>query len=231
MLIVLGTTYTILLLVTQAAKGPQGWLHDLADNTLTVAALNSPYLSLYFHFLAGILLALLYGGWAEPRLPGPAWQKGILFAFAPCIFSVVVFFPLAGAGVLGFGLNAGPLPIAGNLILHLVYGSVLGLLYGPLMDRELAGPGGTHDQVHANQVVAGTFKGAAIGLSVGLLAGALMGPLAVWLLSAPTATSLALSASWLRLSAILLVSTLGCVIGLLGGQQSSLGQPPPSVSM
>ena len=34
-----------------------------------------------------------------------------------------------GGGLLGMNIGAGPLPILGNLILHLVYGAVLGSAY------------------------------------------------------------------------------------------------------
>ena len=42
---------------------------------------------------------------------------------------MIIFLPLAGGGLLGLGLGAGPLPILGNLLVHLVYGVTLGFLY------------------------------------------------------------------------------------------------------
>lgn len=107
----------------------QRWFDAMAQNVLTErAAVNLPVV-LMLHFAAGIGWAILYALFAEPKLSGPGWRRGIVFSLVPWVASIVVFFPLAGAGFLGRDLGAGPLPVIGNLILHLVYGAVLGETY------------------------------------------------------------------------------------------------------
>ena len=52
------------------------------------------------------------------------------FALLPWLVSLVIFMPLLGGGILGLSLGAGPLPIVGNLVLHALYGAVLGVVWG-----------------------------------------------------------------------------------------------------
>ena len=72
-----------------------------------------------------LLLALVYARYVEPRLSGASWWRDAVRAH-PWLLSLIIFLPLMGGGLLGMNIGAGPLPILGNLILHLVYGAVLG---------------------------------------------------------------------------------------------------------
>jgi membrane-associated protein len=84
-------------------------------------------------FLAGILWAIAYALWAEPRLRGPDWLKGMAFSLLPTLVSWFAVLPVLGAGPLGLGLGAGLVPAAGELLRHLVYGAALGLAYPMLL--------------------------------------------------------------------------------------------------
>jgi membrane protein DedA with SNARE-associated domain len=83
--------------------------------------------------LAGVLWAIPYALWAEPRLRGPDWLKGAAFSLAPAAVSLLLVLPLLGAGLLGLGLGAGLVPAAGEVIRHLLYGAALGLAYPVLL--------------------------------------------------------------------------------------------------
>ncbi len=83
----------------------------------------------------------------------------------------------AVGGFFGLGIGAGPLPIIGNLILHLVYGATLGTLYGPA-GRVVVGdeaPTELEGQVTSQQVVLGDNLLAA--LVVAAMTGAALGGL------------------------------------------------------
>lgn len=152
------------------------WFFNLAHNVVTDMALGSVYVSAGVHLGLGTLLAVLYGRYAEPRLSGPHWARGLSYALIPWMLSVVVFFPLAGAGWFGLALGAGPLPFLGNLLLHAVYGITLGLMYGPLGDtlpgEEWEADAEEADDMHHAE--AGAAKGIAAGAAFGLLAGAVV---------------------------------------------------------
>jgi len=93
-----------------------------------------------------VLHVALQLGWAvlyahiERWLPHPDWLGGLLFALAPLAVSLLVVLPLLGAGVAGFGLELGPVPLAGEVLRHAIYGWALSVSYS-LLSRPRAAPG------------------------------------------------------------------------------------------
>jgi hypothetical protein len=83
------------------------------------------------HVIVGVVVwGLLFAGFdAVATRPGPL-LKGMIFGVFTWLMMMLLVMPLAGAGVFG-----GKLDIAtrlGLLVLHLVYGAVLGATYGLL---------------------------------------------------------------------------------------------------
>lgn len=150
------------------------WLWGLSHNPIINSTDDQVVLAIALNLLMGMVLALVYGAVVEPALSGPGWKKGILFSLVPFILSVVAFFPVMGGGFLGSEIDAGPLPVLGNLILHLVYGAVLGSVYGIALESGLDDT----DAERANAAAAerGTAIGGLIGLALGALAGWIIGP-------------------------------------------------------
>ncbi|MHB1005762.1 MAG: DUF6789 family protein [Chloroflexota bacterium] len=94
------------------------------------------------HFTIGLVLALGYALFFANLLPGRPWLRGALYGFVPWLLAMVVVMPMVGlvhplvrAGMMpnpGFflvGMGTVLAPI-GSLLGHLVYGAVLGLVYG-----------------------------------------------------------------------------------------------------
>jgi hypothetical protein len=168
------------------------WLQALTNNQVIDLARPNLYAALGLHLAAGVLWALVYAGALEPRLSDPDWQRGVVFALIPAIFSLVVFLPTVGGGFFGVAIGAGPLPVIGNLALHAVYGVALGDLYGLLgsvidaedpVARAADGLALAHAEVNA---VRGLIVGLAVGLAVsglGMLVAQLAGDMG-WTLSA-----------------------------------------------
>jgi hypothetical protein len=156
------------------------WFRGLTSNALIDVAGPNLYAATGAFFIGGLLWALLYGLIAEPRLSGPGWQRGVEFALVPYLVSLIVVLPLVGGGLLGFGLGAGPLPIVGNLILHVVYGAILGATFGSadsVWDRPLHQ--GDREDLRVGRLseiaaARGMLAGLLIGVIVGVLAAALM---------------------------------------------------------
>ncbi len=157
------------------------WLHNLTHNHLIDAGRADVYVATAVYVLGGLAWATIYGLLAEPRLRGPSWARGVTFSLVPAILSIVVLLPLVGGGLLGSTLGAGPLPAIGNLLLHLVYGVVLGHLYGPFGDLDAATLRGQDNVSLAAQLagdlatvrglLAGLAAGSAVGLTIAGLAG------------------------------------------------------------
>ena len=83
------------------------------------------------HFIVGVVAWGLAFGAYDSLASRPAhWLKGIIFGVFAWVMMMVLFMPLAKAGV--FGWKIGPVAAAVTLIYHLVYGAVLGTTYGLL---------------------------------------------------------------------------------------------------
>jgi len=147
----------------------QRWSWALVNNPVAERTADGVVLAIGANLAMGLLLALVYARYAEPRLHGPSWWRGMQFALIPWLLSLVVFLPLMGGGVLGMDVGAGPLPILGNLILHLVYGAVLGISYAEASEDWLDDTDVDRGNAAASE------RGAAIGLVAGLIPGFILG--------------------------------------------------------
>lgn len=78
------------------------------------------------HFMIGVVLAVIYAAVFAHRLPGPGPVRGALYGIAPWLMAQLVVMPMMGAGLFG----GSALVAAGSLMGHLVYGAVLGAVYG-----------------------------------------------------------------------------------------------------
>ncbi len=150
-----------------------GWFQGLTNNALIDTAGPNLYAATAIFFVGGLIWAMLYGLVFEPRLHGPAWLRGVRFALIPCLFSLAVVLPLVGGGILGLNLGAGPLPILGNLVLHAVWGGILGTVYGTaesVFDRP-APLAGSEDLLAGRLAELGAARGIGIGLALGIALG------------------------------------------------------------
>jgi hypothetical protein len=174
MTIVLVAAYWLASTIGSADGGViQRWCWALVNNPVAERTADGVILAIGANLAMGLLLALAYARYAEPRLHGPSWWRGMQFALIPWLLSLVIFLPLMGGGLFGMDIGAGPLPILGNLILHLVYGAVLGSAYAEAAEDWL-------DDTEVDRVnAAAAERGAAIGLVAGLVPGLIVG----WLIA------------------------------------------------
>ncbi len=82
------------------------------------------------HRRLGGLFALI-----EQYLPGSSlWAKGIVLAVGAWLAMMIAVMPMAGAGF--FGMNLGMVAPIMTLMLHVIFGAVLGGTYAALQGRE-----------------------------------------------------------------------------------------------
>ncbi len=82
------------------------------------------------HFMIGTVLAGIYA-LVAPALPGKPAVRGALYGLAPFLLAQLVVMPM-----MGLPLFSGSAVMAmGSLIGHLVYGGVVGAIYGPVASR------------------------------------------------------------------------------------------------
>lgn len=200
-------------LLATAVGDPAGgqlarWLANLSANRITDRVGDAFTVGLVLHIVVGLAWALLYGRFVAPALPWPGIAKGMLFALIPFVLSVTVAFPLMDAGVLGRDLGAGPLPVLGNLVLHLVYGAVLGFIYALGAER------GIPDDAEDRRANITAERGAASGV----IAGGVVGAIGGWFV-APTLDELA-DRPVVMLAGVLACAAIGTLIGSFLGMQT-----------
>lgn len=184
------------------------WFAALGDNPVTQRTADVLAVAIGLSLLVGWLLALVYARVVEPLLSGPGWQRGMLFSLIPWVLSLALFLPVVGGGFFGIGIGAGPLPVLGNLVLHLVYGGILGGVYALLLGDGLEGS----ETDWADSVTTG--RGAAIGVAGGVIVGLLLG----WLLAPQLVPGDG------RSLVILAGALIGGAFGLVAGSFAGMGR-------
>ena len=83
------------------------------------------------HFMFSAAVGALFA-WLDPDLPGDSLrQRGIILAGAAWLLMMFFLMPLGGSGF--FGLNVGILLPLATLGLHIIFGAVMGGIYGWLL--------------------------------------------------------------------------------------------------
>jgi hypothetical protein len=133
---------TALLLVEPSVGLPKIAMGQVLSSSLgfTTAHLAiGPAVGWALHFVIGMLLAVIYAAAFDARLPGGAVGRGMLYGVGVFVVAQVVFMPLVGGGFFSRGdLEL----IIGSLLGHLLYGGVVGYVYGGGHRAELVASGG-----------------------------------------------------------------------------------------
>ncbi|MGI8549883.1 MAG: hypothetical protein ACR2PL_03640 [Dehalococcoidia bacterium] len=181
---------------------PGPWFSGLERNSMLQTVRDAAAIALLVHIGLSLGWALLYATMGEPWLTGPGWRRGLQLSVLPWLVSLVVFFPAFGGGLLGFGLGAGPLPMLGSLLLHAVFGAVVGHVYMRADAVHVSNDGwsatDSGEEAEAERGLAiGILGGGALGLLLGLSVSATLSLTGMALVGAvvPVALGLALGSS------------------------------------
>ena len=126
-----GLVATLVLSALMVMKAKMGILPEL-DLPKMIAGMMSkpdePMLGWAIHFMIGVVLygvaIALLGG----RLPSDgSIGRGVLIAVAGWLVMMVMLMPMVGAGM--FGMKMGMMAPVMTLVLHLIFGAVLGWIY------------------------------------------------------------------------------------------------------
>ena len=136
-----GFIATVVLSMMMVAKAQMGLMPDLnviamlsrmAHAKMSLPA--SPVTGWVLHFMIGTVAWGLAFATLFHRIPGTkAWQKGILFAIGAWVLMMVGPMPMAGAGL--FGSHLGMAAPVMTLMLHILFGAVLGASYALLQRK------------------------------------------------------------------------------------------------
>jgi len=112
---------------------------DLPEMLGGLFGLNSVAMGWVILFVGGIVFALLYAYWFVNHLPGSEWQRGLIYGIVPWLVMMVIVAPLLpvltpmmmGKTAPGFFFaNMGMITTIGSLVAHMIWGTVLGAVYG-----------------------------------------------------------------------------------------------------
>ncbi len=128
-----GFAATVVLSLLMMAKGMMGVMPGLDVIAMLSAMMGAPALMGWVaHFAIGTLawgigFAVLYD-----MIPGgSALARGIVFGIAAWLGMMIAVMPMAGAGF--FGMAMGMMAPIMTLVLHVIFGAVLGLVYQNLI--------------------------------------------------------------------------------------------------
>lgn len=127
-----GFAATVVLSVLMVAKGMMGVMPELDVAAMLAAMIGAPNIVGWIgHFIIGTVawgggFAVLYD-----MIPsGSAVMKGIVFGIAAWLSMMIMVMPMAGADF--FGMNFGMMAPVMTLVLHIIFGAVLGKVYTAL---------------------------------------------------------------------------------------------------
>jgi hypothetical protein len=126
---VAGFVATVVLSALMLMKTMMGVMPELNPIKMISDMLGAPpAIGWVMHFLIGTVLWGTLFAWLDPNIPGERHLlKGILFAVGAWLVMMIVMMPMAGAGF--FGSHLGMMAPVMTLMLHVVFGFVLGAVY------------------------------------------------------------------------------------------------------
>lgn len=133
-----GFIATVVLSVLMVMKGMMGVMPELDVAAMLAGMIGAPVIVGWIaHFVIGTVawgggFAVLYD-----YIPGSSGiQKGIVFGIADWLGMMILIMPMAGAGLFGLGL--GMMAPVMTLVLHIIFGAVLGAVFANRKQAELA---------------------------------------------------------------------------------------------
>lgn len=134
--VIAGFVATVVLSLLMVAKSAMGLMPELDVISMLSAMMGSGVaMGWIAHFMIG---AVIWGGLfalLASSLPGGTlWLKGVVFGVGAWLLMMVAVMPMAGAGLVGmkFGMAA---PVM-TLMLHVIFGAILGGVYAALQNRK-----------------------------------------------------------------------------------------------
>jgi len=102
----------------------------------TMLGTNNPMMAMPYmagwiiHFVVGIVLTVIYASIFLNKLSGSYTVRGIIFAMIPFVIAQSMMMPMMGNGFWSSASEVQMMAIMGSLIGHIVFGAVLGTVYG-----------------------------------------------------------------------------------------------------
>jgi len=130
-----GFVATIVLSILMVMKAKMGVMPDLNAIKMLAGMMHAPLpMGWVAHFMIGtVVWGLLFAALVD-KLPGGVMVSAIVFSIGAWLMMMLGPMPMAGAGL--FGMHIGVMAPVATLILHIIWGVVLGFSYQRLTKKE-----------------------------------------------------------------------------------------------
>lgn len=126
--IISGFIATVVLSILMIAKAKMGIMPDLNAIKMLAGMMGAPLVMGWVaHFMIGTLVWGILFSLLVDKLPGEIMSSAIIFSIGAWFMMMIGPMPMAGAGL--FGLHLGMMAPVATLMLHIIWGVVLGLSY------------------------------------------------------------------------------------------------------
>jgi len=123
-----GFIATLVLSLIMVMKAKMGLMPELNAIKMLAGMMHAPLIMGWVaHFMIGTVVWGLLYSLAVRMLPGGVMGSALIFSVIAWMMMMVGPMPMAGAGL--FGLKLGAMAPVATLMLHLIWGAVLGLSY------------------------------------------------------------------------------------------------------
>lgn len=131
-----GFVATVVLSVLMVMKAKMGVMPDLNAIKMLAGMMHAPLpMGWVAHFMIGtVVWGLLFAALVD-KLPGGVMASAIVFSIAAWLMMMLGPMPMAGAGL--FGMHIGMMAPVATLMLHIIWGVVLGFSYQRLTKKEV----------------------------------------------------------------------------------------------
>ena len=126
--VIAGFVATVVLSLVMVMKTAMGVMPELNAIKMLAGMMNMPLVTGWVaHFMIGtVVWGVLFAALVN-KLPGSTLMSAIIFSIGAWLMMMIGPMPMAGAGL--FGMNLGMMAPVATLVLHLIWGVVLGLTY------------------------------------------------------------------------------------------------------
>lgn len=135
--ILAGMIATVVLSALMLLKGMMGMMPDL-DVIAMIAGMMGvgAMMGWVAHFMIGAAYGLVFATASRSGTTGSIVAQGVGLGIAGWLVMMIVLMPMAGGGMFGLAMPSGMMIPAATLMLHIIFGAVLGFSFAKLTNRE-----------------------------------------------------------------------------------------------
>jgi len=137
--IVAGLIATIVLSALMLLKGMMGMMPDLDVIAMIAGMMGaSALIGWIAHFMIGAIYGLVFSQVAGHGTTGATVARGVGLGIAGWLVMMIVLMPMTGGGVFGMAMPSGMMVPVATLMLHVIFGAVLGFSFERLRGSAIA---------------------------------------------------------------------------------------------